>query len=248
MQITNDNFTYSNEAYQKNLAIIVPYRDRGEHLSQFLPHMLKYFHQSTFDKKINFSIHIVEQANNKPFNRGALKNAGFQLTRDHHDYYCLHDIDYLPIWANYAFPESPTRLIWNGLVPTPPTKFFGGVILLKQEHFLMINGYPNTYLGWGYEDEEIRDRCVAAGLTPHTRNGTYQALSHKSDGFKSLETLEFSDAAIKNRDHYRSRKDNLSNIMKSDGLSTLNFKLINSNNVNVNGEFYPNIHLHQVDF
>ena len=39
------------------LAIIVPYRDREEHLAQFVPHMEKFLS----DKKIDFKIFVVEQ-------------------------------------------------------------------------------------------------------------------------------------------------------------------------------------------
>ena len=48
------------------LAIIVPYRDREEHLSRFIPHMEKFLS----DKNIQYKIYIVEQGDGKPFNRG----------------------------------------------------------------------------------------------------------------------------------------------------------------------------------
>jgi hypothetical protein len=38
------------------LAIIVPYRDREEHLARFVPHMEKFLS----DKKIDFKIFVVE--------------------------------------------------------------------------------------------------------------------------------------------------------------------------------------------
>ena len=41
------------------LAIIVPYRDREEHLAQFVPHMDKFLS----DKKIDYKIFVVEQGN-----------------------------------------------------------------------------------------------------------------------------------------------------------------------------------------
>ena len=56
----------------EKLAIIVPYRDREEHLSKFLPAMKK----CDFLDGIDYEIMIVEQEEGKPFNRGKLLNVG----------------------------------------------------------------------------------------------------------------------------------------------------------------------------
>ena len=55
------------------LAIIVPYRDRRKELDIFVPHMDAFFG----DKDIDYTIFVVEQLDDRPFNRGALKNIGF---------------------------------------------------------------------------------------------------------------------------------------------------------------------------
>lgn len=73
------------------LAIIVPYRDREDHLKEFIPHMNKYLPDA--------KIVIVEQADEKPFNRGKLLNVGF-LETDFF-YYCFHDVDHLPVSVPY---------------------------------------------------------------------------------------------------------------------------------------------------
>ena len=54
------------------LGIIVPYRDREQQLKRFLSHMKEYI------KDIDYEIFIVEQADDKPFNRGKLLNAGYK--------------------------------------------------------------------------------------------------------------------------------------------------------------------------
>ena len=38
--------------YAKRLAIVVPYRDRAEHLSRFVPHMVTYFQRDKLDRQI----------------------------------------------------------------------------------------------------------------------------------------------------------------------------------------------------
>src|SRR5438552_2100837 len=75
------------------LAMIVPYRDRAEHLREFVPHMVQYLGQSN---AFTFSIHIIEQLGPQRFNRGKLLNVGAHLTMDRADYFCFHDVDYLP--------------------------------------------------------------------------------------------------------------------------------------------------------
>ena len=49
---------------------------------------------------------VVEQQAGQPFNRGRLLNIGMQLTADATDYYCLHDVDAVPVVANYALPVA----------------------------------------------------------------------------------------------------------------------------------------------
>ena len=59
------------------LAIIVPYRDREEHLAQFVPHMDKFLS----DRDIPYKIFVVEQKNERPFNRGWLVNVGYSIAK-----------------------------------------------------------------------------------------------------------------------------------------------------------------------
>ena len=45
------------------LAIIVPYRDRQDHLDVFIPHMQEFLK----DKGIDYTIFIAEQTDDRPF-------------------------------------------------------------------------------------------------------------------------------------------------------------------------------------
>jgi len=101
------------------LSIVVPYRDRPAHLQQFILHMLTYFERDKVDKSINYRVTVVEQGNNWLFNAGFLKNAGVILTRADFDYFCFHDVDYLPVWADYSFPDGPTCILWYGAERRP---------------------------------------------------------------------------------------------------------------------------------
>ena len=57
------------------LAIIVPYRDREEHLARFVPHMDKFLSE----RNIKHKIFVIEQLNDRPFNRGWLLNVGYRI-------------------------------------------------------------------------------------------------------------------------------------------------------------------------
>ena len=61
------------------LGIIVPYRDRADHLDEFLSEMMRFFAADPINAGISPRFLIVEQAPGLPFNRGALLNVGFRL-------------------------------------------------------------------------------------------------------------------------------------------------------------------------
>ena len=148
------------------LAIIVPYRDREEHLSRFVQHMEKFLE----DKKIDFKIFVVEQGNDKPFNRGWLLNVGYKISKEQgYHYFCFHDIDMLPEdnSCDYSWIERPTHLAtklskFNYRLVYP--EYIGGVLLINKEHFELTNGFSNEYWGWGFEDDDFMYRCKEASL------------------------------------------------------------------------------------
>ena len=83
------------------LGIIVGYRDRAEHLKAFLPHVKTYFERDKLDRTLAYRVLVVEQANQFKFNLGILRNAASTLLSDC-DQLCFHDVDFLPIWADYS--------------------------------------------------------------------------------------------------------------------------------------------------
>src|SRR5437588_473371 len=96
------------------LGIVIPYRDRAEHLRVLLPDLLTYL-----GNKLAAQILVVEQADDGPFNRGLICNIGFQLLRKEIDYVCFHDVDYVPISADYSYPDQPAMIIWHGMERRP---------------------------------------------------------------------------------------------------------------------------------
>ena len=234
-----NDFTYVPENYTKRLSIVVPYRNRAEHLAQFLPHMLSYFGRDKLDRRISVTINIIEQVSPLDFNRGKLKNVGFDLTRKQGDYVCFHDVDYLPIWADYSWSKTPQRLIWHGLTLRENyDKFFGGVVLFDNAAFEAVNGYPNCYWGWGPEDLELGYRCGFAGSGFGKRDGTYFALPHPHAGFAKpgVHTPE----AQRSHKVFAERKNKLAELQKTDGLTDLRYSLVEKRNIVLKGETLKN--------
>ncbi len=232
--------------YARRLAIIVPYRDRADHLGKFLPHVTAYFQQDKLDRNIRFSIHVIEQIGNDPFNRGRVKNCGFALVKHDHDYVCFHDVDYLPLWADYSWSQSPARLIWHGLTLGEDWEnFFGGVVLFDKDAFERVNGYPNCYWGWGLEDHELGERCKLAGLDFERRDGTYMALPHKHAGFSAPGVL--TEEARRNGAVFRGRQGNIAALLESDGLNSLAFNVVERRPLSAQGQIIPHSFHYFVD-
>jgi hypothetical protein len=178
------------------LLVVVPYRDRAAHLERFVPHLRAYFARDKQDRSIDYRVLITEQEQGLPFNAGALKNAGFMLGDAQCDYTCFHDIDYLPVWADYSWSDIPTPLVWFGAETRPVApgqsnyclrhdlaQFFGAVLLVPNDLFRAVDGYSNEYWGWGYEDWDLKFRFLARGTALGRRKGTYQALDHVNAGY-----------------------------------------------------------------
>lgn len=179
------------------MLIVVPYRDREAHMRQFVPHVRAYFARDSLARTIDYGVLVVEQEAGLPFNAGLLRNAGFALGAGAFDYVCFHDVDYLPMWADYRWCESPTPILWHGagMRPVAPgqsavvvkhdlEQLFGGVLLVPKQPFVDVDGYSNAYWGWGYEDIDLRERFVRAGIALGRRRGTFIALGHRNAGYE----------------------------------------------------------------
>ncbi len=144
------------------LGVIVPYRNRYEHLQEFKENITNYLES----KNIDFEIIIVEQDDAKLFNRGMLLNIGFKYAKDMGcDYVVFHDVDMLPVDVDYSYSDVPLHLSTNFEYEegekerTIFDEYFGGVTLFPVKLFEDIDGYSNKYWGWGYEDNDLLLRC-----------------------------------------------------------------------------------------
>ncbi|KAL9962614.1 hypothetical protein ACROYT_G031734 [Oculina patagonica] len=179
------------------VAIVVPFRDRHEHLYIFLRHM----HQLLRWQMLEYRIFIVEQADDERFNRGMLMNVGFSEAMKADNFTCVvfHDVDLIPEDArnDYGCPSSPRHM--STAVNEMDYKLmyktlFGGVEGFWSEHYRQVNGFPNRFWGWGGEDDDlyVRVREKRLGLTrPAQMIGRYTMLSHShQDDDKNPERFE----------------------------------------------------------
>lgn len=176
------NFTFitsnsSNLNKKAKIAIIIPYRNREEHLQKFYEHF----------KNEHFDVYVIEQCDSQKFNRGLLLNAGFQIAsnKKNYDYYIFHDVDSFPDQElmklyyykgnkiiHYASPYLGYKYTFDS--------FFGGITGMDKETFIKINGFPNFFYGWGGEDDALYNHIALANYKDIYRPqiGSYLLLEH----------------------------------------------------------------------
>jgi hypothetical protein len=156
----------------KRLGVVIPYRNREAHLEQLLPVLINKLEEQGID----YRIAIVEQDEGKLFNLGRMRNIGAIMLSGQADYFCFHDVDNLPVVADYSCPSHPLRLM-SGWADTERKfdvfandkgyVYFSGVVSITKQQYKAANGYANNYWGWGVEDDDFYLRCLLSGLVPY---------------------------------------------------------------------------------
>lgn len=148
----------------KKLGVIVPYRNRQEHLDIFKKRIVRYLKT----RNIPYELIIVHQDDGKLFNRGMILNIGFKYAEELEcDYVVFHDVDMLPLHVNYEYADEPTHLATELISKETREydgdsfdEYFGGVTIFPMKTFKKINGFSNKYWGWGFEDNDLLLRCI----------------------------------------------------------------------------------------
>lgn len=177
---------------------------REEQLKLTVPRVREVIEQSGNECEIVIS----EQNDSNKFRRGNLLNEGVRVATG--DVFILHDIDYYPQNVQYYdgvssvyLPVKRVEFVMMDLSPRPvedipkgyrhfkesvDDNFFGGVITIKRDFFYTINGFSTKYVGWGFEDMNLRNRIYS--VIQHTPghsvvrspDNLFYALEHPDSG------------------------------------------------------------------
>lgn len=178
---------------------IIPYRNREEHKLHFQIYMK---HILEDEEEDSYKIFFVHQNDNRPFNRGAMKNIGFLVIKDIFpmDYknitIVFNDIDTLPYKKNLLNYETKKGVVkhFYGF-----NFALGGIVSITAGDFEEIGGFCNSW-GWGLEDNLLNKRAIDKNLTID-RSNFFKILDpniiHVNDNIKKIlskqETWRYAD-------------------------------------------------------
>ncbi|XP_076626299.1 beta-1,4-N-acetylgalactosaminyltransferase bre-4 [Colletes latitarsis] len=199
------------------VAIIIPFRDRPQHLQALLYNL----HPMLLRQQIDYQIFVIEQKGSESFNRAMLMNVGYveALKERLFDCFIFHDVDLLPEDDRnfYTCPEQPRHMsvaVDKFKYRLPYADLFGGVSAMSREQFRLVNGFSNVFWGWGGEDDDMANRIKAHGLhiSRYPANvARYKMLTHKKE-----------KANPKRYEYLKTGKKRFS----TDGLSNLQYELV----------------------
>ncbi len=163
------------------VALIIPHRNRIDHLKELMRRLESFsLGSNTLD------VYVIDQNNADKFNRGLLLNIGFYLAAKHpYDRYLFHDVDSYP--DETLFPQYFQHLDKTVHFASPSLgykysypDFLGGVEGFTEEDYRTVNGFPNTFLGWGGEDDALYNRLAAEHITVYRpTQGKYILADHE---------------------------------------------------------------------
>ena len=252
---------------KKKLLITVPYRDRESQYKIFLNHVKMYFNNDKIDKFITVKICFLEQDNKKPFNLGSLNNAAFIINESYLDYIVVNNIDFLPMLSDYSFSKNPTLLIkygFNNLPMKPSNKntrllikspsienVFLGSVLIPKNIFKKVNGYSNSFWGWGFEDTDMKKRLDHNKIKVDYRDGVYQPLVHDNLGYDVDENNKAkpSQYHLNNKKIFHDKWKQDNNYL-NDGIGNFKFQINSDKEIYKNNRFGANFEIRhiKVDF
>ncbi|XP_036186491.1 beta-1,4-galactosyltransferase 1 isoform X2 [Myotis myotis] len=124
------------------VAIIIPFRNRQEHLKYWL----YYLHPILQRQQLDYGIYVINQAGESTFNRAKLLNVGFQEALKDYDYNCFvfSDVDLIPMddrntyrcfsqprHISVAMDKFGFRLVFKGMSISRPNAVVGKCRMIR---------------------------------------------------------------------------------------------------------------------
>jgi len=175
-------------------SIIIPYRNREEHLQKILPRLAQKF------EGMDYEIIVAEQDDNEPFCKTVLMDVAVKYATG--DILIFHDVDYYPMdnvsyeytedvviypVRNVIFLDENDTALPEEKIPAGYRHFrhdvqnhSGGVVIVSKANFYKMNGFNPSYKGWGREDDDFLLRVDYHQLLRRRNEfGTFLAFHHK---------------------------------------------------------------------
>ncbi|XP_078329949.1 beta-1,4-N-acetylgalactosaminyltransferase bre-4-like isoform X2 [Crassostrea virginica] len=194
------------------VAILIPFRKREEHLQILLNNL----HPFLYKQQLDYTVYVVDQVDEKPFNKGKLYNIGYtEAKKNNHTCYVFHDVDLIPendhnLYGCVRSPMHLSRAIDKYNYSLPDDKLIGGVSAWRTEEFERVNGWSNLFWFWGGEDDDMSYRIMANRLPIYRFQNSvarYRMLKH------SQSTVNTARHRILKDSHIRYKFDGLSSLV-----------------------------------
>lgn len=119
---------------------------------------------------------VVEQADDKPFNRAKLLNIGALNSSSTH--IVFHDVDLLPVKVSYVERPNVTQIAFSDI---QLVDYLGGVTMFERSVFERVGGYHNDYFHRA-EDNEMMFHLKRMNIPVLNRFGIFKQLPHIRTG------------------------------------------------------------------
>ena len=170
-----------------DVSIVLPFRDRHEHLQTWMRAVRQKFPPTT-------EVIVVEQSRHRAFNRGLLLNVGFNESKGGR--VIFHDCDLVPdddlLCAYFGDWHGVTHFGCRFGRYNNSESYFGGVVGFPRALF---PGFSNRYFGWGGEDDSLYSRCSHMPIF-RPEHGSYTDLEGLQTPRDKLQTLAPEDKCM----------------------------------------------------
>ena len=231
------------------IIFLVPFRNRDNEKFAYLSIMKSILED--YDNNY-YKIYFIKQLDNRMFNRGAIKNIGFNVIKNVYpnDYknitLVFNDIDVCPLDKSYIKDYSTTVGKIKHFYGF--TFALGGIVSITGEDFEKIGGFINNW-GWGFEDNHLNniakiyniviDRSVFYekgskkmldiyhGKDKYMNNSEIKKAVRKINGYDNLKTLRNINYTIENENYFNwNNKNTIYNVNVNKFDTLINFSNI----------------------